>query len=305
MAVTDWDVLGFGTAAVDELLAVGSFPVPDRKSTLLSVERQGGGQTATALVAAARQGVRTAFCCQLGMDELSLFSLAELEKEGVDCSPCIRLSHGRPYHSFIIVDRSKNTRTILHQIGNIIPPLDAITPELLGRTRLLILDDNMQQAAVHVARLAQVAGVPVVADLDLDGLPVTADLLPLVDHLIVGSAFARHVSGEEQEPKMAAALGSRERACCVVTAGSRGCWYTCHGSPVHHVPAFSVNVLDTTGCGDVFHGAYAAALARGESVPHAIVLASATAALKAKQPGGRQGIPGLAEVETFLKGSNG
>ena len=96
-------------------------------------------------------------------------------------------------------------------------------------------------------------------------------------------------------------LATPQSAAGVVTAGANGCWYSEHGGEVHHVPAYQVNVVDTTGCGDVFHGSYAAALARGESASRAVHVASASAAIKATLPGGRQGIPGLAAVEAFLK----
>jgi sugar/nucleoside kinase (ribokinase family) len=69
---------------------------------------------------------------------------------------------------------------------------------------------------------------------------------------------------------------------------------------VAHQPAFPVAVVDTTGCGDVFHGAYAAGLVRGLGVMERVRLAAAAAALKATRPGGQAGAPTLAEVEQFL-----
>jgi len=85
-----------------------------------------------------------------------------------------------------------------------------------------------------------------------------------------------------------------------VTAGERGCWYAERDGPVHHVPALVVPVVDTTGCGDVFHGAYAAAIARGEPAARAIAIANVAAGLKATQPGGRAGIPNWETVEQVL-----
>ncbi len=100
------------------------------------------------------------------------------------------------------------------------------------------------------------------------------------------------VTGEE----MSEALG----ACCVVTAGDQGCWYSEWGAEIRHQPAFPVDVVDTTGCGDVFHGVYAACLAAGLSVSEAVRTASAAAALKATHPGGRSGIPTLDEIRRFV-----
>lgn len=296
-----WDILGIGTAAVDDLLYVEQFPVPDSKITIKDSMRQGGGQTATALTAAARHGARTAFCCRLGQDDLSDYTIRELEKEGVNCSFCIRDTEGSPYHSIIIVDLSTTTRTILHSGGNVALPEDLITPDMIKRANILFLDDNSRRAGIKAAQIARSMGIPIVADVEVDPPPEAEELIPLVDHLIINSELGYILSGENQCGMMAAALSAQGRTCCVVTAGSLGCWFSQRGEPAQHVPAFQVNVVDTTGCGDVFHGAYAAALSRGNAIRQAVVVASASAALKAAKPGGRLGIPTLLEVEKFIQ----
>ena len=108
------------------------------------------------------------------------------------------------------------------------------------------------------------------------------------------------LSAKEHEGDMATSL-AHGRACAVITAGEKGCWYSQNGSPAVRVAGFPVKAIDTTGCGDVFHGAYAAAIARGESIADAVLLANASAALKATRPGGRLGIPNLATVRKFVK----
>lgn len=295
-----WDILGIGTAAVDDLLLVARFPLPDSKVDVLESHRQGGGQTATAIVAAARQGARTAFGCRLGNDELSLFTLAELEREGVDCSPCQQDPEGNPYHSIIIVAVQEGTRTILHSGANLALPPHVITRDLVSQARLLFVDDNCGEAGIKAARLARSLGIPVVADVEPNP-PADAELLlPLIDHLVLGREMGAILSANEHEGDMAASL-AHGRACAVITAGEKGCWYSQNGSPAVRVAGFPVKAIDTTGCGDVFHGAYAAAIARGESIADAVLLANASAALKATRPGGRLGIPNLATVREFVK----
>jgi sulfofructose kinase len=122
-----------------------------------------------------------------------------------------------------------------------------------------------------------------------------------VDHLVIGIDFAKQVTGENNPEEMVRALSNTDRACCLVTAGERGCWYSERGREVHHFPAFSVQAVDTTGCGDVFHGAYAACIAQGESVNRAIQIATAAAGIKATRSGGRSGIPDRATIDRFLK----
>ncbi len=296
-----WDVLGIGTAAVDDLLFVDHFPLPNSKIGIEKWSRQGGGQTATGVTAAARQGARAAFCCRLGFDDLSTYTIAALEKEGVDCSPCIRDEAGSPYHSIIIVDLSTHTRTILHDVGNICPPAEGITSELIQRAKVLLLDDNSLQAGIKAAGFAKSLKIPVVADVEIDPPPEARDLLPLVDHLIINAEFGEVLCGSKSCAEMASVLSTAPHASCVITDGERGCWFSEHGSPARHIPGYKVNVVDTTGCGDVFHGAFAAAISRGEDVHQAAVIANASAAIKATQPGGRMGIPTLPEVQAFLR----
>lgn len=296
-----WDVLGIGTAAVDDLLYLDRFPHPDSKIPVREAHRQGGGLTATALVAAVRLGAKAAYCGLLGNDEQSVFTERELEREGVDCSPCVRSEGGRPFHSVILVEQEGHTRTILYQPGTIEPPLEAITPELVAGCRVLFIDHNAPNAGLRAARLAHETGVPVVADIEVAEFAGLDEFLALADHLIVGQSLAARLCGQMEPWEQTAVLARTRRTCTVVTAGERGCWYSLQGGPVVHQPAFHVQVVDTTGCGDVFHGAYAAALAQGESLPGAIRLASAAAAIKATRPGGRAGIPDRAAVERFIR----
>jgi len=297
-----WDILGVGTAAVDDLLTVARFPQPDEKAPVQASQRQGGGQTATALVAAARHGASTALCTSLGEDELSHYTIAHLEQEGVDCSTVIRCPGSRPIYATVIVDASTGSRTILYDSSGI-RDLDPgeIDPAWVAASRVLFIDHNTPRAALEAARMARQRGIPIVADLEAPEMPGLADLLPLVDHLIVGIRFARQVTGQARVEDTLQALAGPHRLACVVTWGSRGCWYSEAGAPVAHLPAIPVQVVDTTGCGDVFHGVYAAAIARGESVERAVRLANAAAGLKATHPGGRAGIPSLEKVKRLLR----
>ena len=296
-----WDLLGLGAIAVDDLIAVASFPQPDTKAPVLSEQRQGGGLTATALVAASRLGARTAFLGVLGDDELSQFSLRELQREGVDCGPVIRRAGARPFHSTIIVEAGTGRRTILHSSAGVTyPEPGQVTRDLVASCKMLFLDHTCGAVAAHALELARQLGVPVIADVESATGAASGALLQHADHLIVGLDIARQATGWEDPAQAVAALARPDRDCCAVTAGAAGCWYSAHGGPVRHFPAFQVQAVDTTGCGDVFHGAYAASIAGGESIDRAIQVATAAAALKATRAGGRTGIPDRAAVERFL-----
>jgi sulfofructose kinase len=296
------DILGMGVVAVDDLVYTDHFPVPDSKMVARAMQRQGGGLTATAMVAAARLGARAAYIARLGNDDLSRSAIAELEAEGVDCSGLLFHEDARPYHSVIIVDVSTGSRTIIYTANGVMPIRpDEITEASIAGCRLLFFDHHVVPAARRALEIAHARGIPVVADVENEREPGVRELLPQIDHLIVGIELAARLSGEAEPVRMVQALAGGH-ACLAVTAGDRGCWYGVRGEPgaVHHLPAFRVPVADTTGCGDVFHGAYAAALTWGEKPRGAIRIATGAAGLKATRPGGRSGIPDRARLKRFL-----
>lgn len=296
-----WDVLGLGIVAVDDLYTVAHFPEPDTKRPMLAERRQGGGLTGTALVAAARLGARAAYCGVMGFDELAVFTLRELEREGVDCSPVIRRAGARPIHAVVVVEQATGRRTILYTHEGFVTPAPAeIGEELVANCRVLLMDGYAGEGGVAAAQIARRLGIPFVADIERMEEPTSRTLFDLADHLIVGAETAAQATGARDPAAAAAILARSGRACCAVTAGAQGCWYAVAGGEVRHCPALHVAVVDTTGCGDVFHGAYAASLARGESIERAIRVATIAAGLKATQPGGRAGIPDPATVEAYL-----
>jgi ribokinase len=297
-----WDILGIGAVAVDDLIYVDHYPPADSKIRAQARQRYGGGLAGTALVTAARLGVFPAYCGILGDNELSHYTRQELEREGVDCSQIQVQAEAEPFHSTIIVAQSTVQRTVFSWAKGVIAvrPQD-MTDELIAQCRVLFVDHTVVEAALRAVEIARRHNIPVVADIEAERHPRVYDLIPQIDHLILGVDFARKITGEEKPEDMARVLSSVGRACSVVTAGDQGCWYAERDGTVNHFPAFQVQPVDTTGCGDVFHGAYAACLAKGLSVENIIKIASASAAIKATQPGGRRGIPDWPAVQRFLQ----
>jgi sugar/nucleoside kinase (ribokinase family) len=299
-----WDVLGLGAIAVDDLVYVDGYPEPDTKSQIMDRRREGGGLVGTALVTVTRLGGSAACLGVLGDDELSRYTIAEFERDGVDCSRIVRRDRARPIHSVIIVDRLTGQRTLLYDVDGVIDPECAdVTSSDVGACRVLLVDSTMPVVARHAIELAHRSGVPVVADLEDADAAGVLELIPEIDHLIVGLSFGAKVTGERLPAEIVRALWRPGHAACVVTAGAEGCWYVARGSHqrvVHH-RAPSVVAVDTNGCGDVFHGAYAASLARGCDVADAIAVATIAASIKATAPGGRGGIPDRDTVERHLQ----
>jgi sulfofructose kinase len=293
-----WDILGVGSATVDDLLFVPAFPQPDTKNRLSRVERHGGGLVATALVAAARLGTRAAFAGMLGYDDVSGWIEADLAREGVDVTPVVQRESSRPIHAFIIVEQGTGRRTILYTMSGQ-TGADAELPdaETITQARVLFIDDVGSDHSLRAGQIAREAGMPVVADFEWTE---NEALIALPDHLIVSERFAARVTGASDPVEAARRLWHSDRVAVVITCGEAGCWYLSEQSQPIHQPSIPVEVVDTTGCGDVFHGAYAATLTWGLPLPERVRFATAAAALKATKAGGRQGIPTRSQVEALL-----
>jgi sulfofructose kinase len=299
-----FDVLGLGAVAIDDLLFVASYPPADSKARVLGRARHCGGLTGTALVAAARLGSRCAYAGVLGEDGLSELAVDNFVRAGIDVSALRRRSGVGPILSTVLIGREDATRTVLSDRNGFDgPDPDWPPPAFIRAARVLFVDHLGIPGMIRAARIARAAGNAVVADFERSPPPDFPALLDLVDHLIVGRSFAAQLTGESDPVAAARALWHAGRSAVVVTGGALGCWAIDgpEGTPLHEQPAFPVAVVDTTGCGDVFHGAYASALARGESLADRLRLAGAAAALKATRPGGQAGIPDRAAVSAFLR----
>jgi ribokinase len=296
------DILGLGAVAVDDLLFLREFPRPDSKVAILRRERHTGGNSGTALVAARRMGRACAYAGTLGEDELSRFIIDGFAAEGVGVGHLVRRAGARPFHSTILVDTATTTRTILYDADGVIGA-DPSGPaaEVIRSARVLIVDHVGLEGMVRAARIARAAGIPVVADLEREDGQLFPELLALVDHLILPLEFASRISGARDGPSIVRALWAKDRAAVVVTGSAEGSWYLSAEEPgvVFHQPAFRVEAVDTNGCGDVFHGVYAAGLSEGMPASERIRFAAAVAALKATRAGGQRGIPQRAEADRF------
>ena len=296
------DILGLGVVAVDDLLFLEQFPRPDSKMPIIRHERCAGGLTGTALVAARRMGRTCDYAGTLGDDELSRFITDAFASEGVSVRHLVRRAGTRPFHSTILVDTAEMTRTILFD-GQDAVSADPDLPEaaVIRSARVLLVDHSGISGMIRAARVARAAGIPVVADLERDRGAPLAELLALADHLILPYDFAQMLTRAADGPAIARALWRTDRSAVVITRGTGGSWYLTAEDPltVYHQPAFRVREVDTNGCGDVFHGVYAAGLSEGMNAEKRVRFAAAVAAQKATQPGGQRGIPRRADADRF------
>ena len=285
------DVLGIGTVAADDLLHVAAYPPADGKMPVARHERHRGGQVATALAAVARLGGAAAYAGTLGTDDLSQWLIASLTQCGIRTDAIVTEPDARPIHSVIIVDDTRHTRTIFFDRNAVRPlPLAAVTLELLRGVGALLLDQLGMAEAIRAATLARSLGVPVVGDYEWPDRPRLDELLAATDHLLLPRDVARTLTGASEAAACVQELHRRSpRACTGVTCGAEGCFYLTTddaSETVRHQPAFRVATVSTTGCGDVFHGAYALAVARHQMPAAALRFAAAAAAVYAARPNG-------------------
>ncbi len=295
------DVLGLGAVTVDFVGTVPAWPGRGVKTPLDRLTICDGGLVGTALVAVSRLGGQAAFAGKLGRSELSRRALDALRRESVDTSFVLETQDAEPIVAFIFTERTGGQRNIFWIRENVQYPMPWEFPEpgWLERTRVLMIDFESGLAGIEAARIARQHRVPVVIDVERDE-PHVAAAMRVSSHIIVSEDFAGGYTGCSNVTEMLAALRSDPEQVVIITRGEKGCVGSTQAGDFA-LPAFYVDVVDTTGCGDTFHGAFALALARGQAVVPAARFASGAAALCATQVGGRAGIPTAAQLEQFLR----
>lgn len=300
-----YDILGLGCVAVDTFLYVSKYPRENEKSPIQSQARSCGGTTANALVAAAKLGGRGGWAGSLGNDEKSRYVKAALAEAGVDTTWIREAENARPISATIVVNSRRSSRTILFDLTGA-APLDESWPpeEAIRESKILLIDQFGIEGMLRAARIARENGISIVADFEDPSHLGFDDLLPLVDHLILPEPVALEATGSDSPTAAVNRLWNEQREAVIVTCSEKGCWYRgremAEGITLHH-PAFWVEAVDSTGCGDVFRGAYALGLLEGNSLEERLRFAAAAAALKATKTGGQASFPSREEVDQFLK----
>src|SRR5712692_9752852 len=295
-----FDVVGVGLNATDTLLIVPHFPAYAGKVPFQEEVLSPGGQVASAMVTCARLGLRTKYIGTLGDDERGRIQMESLRAENTNLDH-VQLRPGCNNQSaYIIIDRTTGERTVLWRRPEClrISPSD-IAPEQITCARLLHIDGHDTAAVEHAARIASQAGIPVTVDVDTiyHGFD---RVLPHVDYLIASSEFPVQWTNES-DPFRALEMIQREYKMRVaaMTLGAHGSLALEDGKFVY-APAFVVNCADTTGAGDVFHGAFCYAVLQRMPMREALDFSNAMAALNCMALGARGGIRGLDEARALM-----
>ncbi|HLF95791.1 MAG TPA: PfkB family carbohydrate kinase [Methylococcaceae bacterium] len=298
-AVIRPDVLCVGHASYDLVFQVSRHPLPDEKMFAEGFIRCGGGPAANAAVTVARLGLKAAFSGYLGRDLFGEEHVAELNAAGILTDWLVRGDAPTPL-SAVFVKPDGARALVTHKAQTDYLESGAVDFSAC-RPQVVLFDGHEPLLSEPLAERARAEGVPTV--LDAGSLHQgTEMLMKRVDHLVASEKFARQVSGAT-DPRQALEKLAEFAPTVVVTLGERGLvWKTADGTR-GSLPAVPVNAIDTTGAGDSFHGAYAAALAEGQDWSATLRFASAVAALCCTRIGARLGIPGRREVEELLSGT--
>ena len=301
-------VVGLGQCSLDLIVFADGFPREDTKPEVKGLLTQGGGPVATALVALSRLKVKTSFMGVVAGDAAGREIKQGLRSEGVSIAGLKTRKGGTSQLAFIIVNKKtgplsgsgSGSRTVLWKRPTVkeLSTTEVEAARIKG-SKMLLLDGLMHDSSVRAAKGARSLGVPVLLDcgrLRKD----TKELIRLSDYIVGSEELARDLLAEPGEAlKKLRRLNPKARA-VTITLGKRGS-LTSASTDTFRTPAFKVRAIDSTGAGDVFHAGFCFGLINGWDLRRTAAFASAFAALKCLKPGGRRGIPTLAQTLKFMK----
>lgn len=294
-------IVGIGACVFDTLYNIPTYPKEDTKMRATASKSAGGGPAATGLVAAQKLGEHTAYIGVLSSDSGGIFLKGDFEKYGVDTS-LIEIKDGyRSFASVLWLTADTAARTCVFDKGNL-PALvlNDAQKEAIKKAEILMVDGNEMDAAVEAAKLARENGTKVLYD--CGGLYEGVErLLAHTDIMIPSEEFSMGHTGADTAEEAAKILFEKySPRVVVITQGKKG-GIIYDGKEIKSYPAFTVNAVDTNGSGDVFHGAFAAAVCKGFDYEKCCLFSSAVSAIKCTGIGARESVPSFEETKKFMK----
>ncbi len=298
-----YDVIGLGVSTLDFLNVVDHFPDKEEVQKSISSTTQGGGPVATAIVTLARLGAKTAMIDSVGNDLFGEQTVSEFKKEKVD-TRFIKINHAFTSSSAIVVVRKNDgARTIIYSPGNS-PDVSTqeISHELISQAEFIHINGRHFDACLKACEIAKIFGVKV----SFDGgshrfSEELRKIIPLTDICVVAKEFASSYTGEKEIASAAKQLLNSGPEIVIITDGLNGSFLFTKEIDGYHQKAYTLkNTVDTTGCGDSYHGAFLFGLIKGYNVYESMKIASAVSAINSTQLGGRTALPDFETVKKFL-----
>jgi sulfofructose kinase len=295
------DVVGAGINATDTLIRLPRFPTLDSKVEFISSAILPGGQVASAMVACQKWGLSARYIGKVGDDFAGELQRKEFEKAGVEAHLAV-VPGAQSQMAFILVDEPSGERTVLwnRQEAMALKPAD-IQREWIANARALLVDGHDTEAAANAAAWAREAKIPVTADLD-NLYPGVEVLLENVDFAVTSKEFPARLTGEKDLLKALPAIQKRFRNRLTAATLGRDGVLAWDGERFSYCPSYIVDAVDTTGAGDIFHGAFVYAQLAGWHLDEQLSFSCAAAALNCKGLGARGGIATLAAIQELMRG---
>jgi sugar/nucleoside kinase (ribokinase family) len=295
-----FDVIGVGANSVDYVYRLPQFPKPDSTAAKLRIAYHTvscGGQTATTLCTCAAMGLTTRYVGATGSDDNGQLIRDALVDRGVDIAQSVESDGGNAF-AVILLDQRQGERVVLWErpAGLDLAPGD-IDRDVVCDARLLHVDDVDIDTSIRAASMARAAAIPVTSDIERVG-ERTEELVAAVTIPIFAEHVLESLTGERDFERALRTLRQRHAGMLCVTLGARGAMLL-DGDHLYQQPAFPMPVTDTTGAGDVFRGAFIAALLRGDAPADILRFANAAAAICCTRLGAIAGIPTLAETQAL------
>jgi len=296
-----------GIVTLDHIFRVDSLPTVEGKYSATGHLEVGGGVAANAAMTVAKLGGTAAFIGCVGDDAAGDHVLREFAAVGVATDAMQRVANQSTPISFVLVDSDGHRELVNYVAPHFFEQANPVFAQHIEGATAVLVDCRWPIGALQALKAARSHGIPAVVDVDrpVDADPTTETgrILDAATHLVYSRAALLGTTGERDIPLALAAATQRSAAWIGVTDGEDGVWWLEDGE-VQHFPAFEVRAVDTLGAGDVFHGAFALALAEGRTERAAVRFAAAAAAAKCTRVGGRTGIPDRATVDAFLVEEN-
>lgn len=296
-----FDVVGVGLNATDTLILLPRFPSYGGKAPFEREVLSPGGQVASAMVTCARLGMRSKYIGTLGDDDRGVVQIESLRSSGVNLDD-IEIRPNCPNQSaYILVDQTTGERTVLwHRDDCLRIDPASLTPEKITCARLLHIDGHDTPAVARAAEIARRHEIPVTVDVDTI-YPGFDRVLPNIDYLIASSEFPSRWT-HEPDPFRALAMIQNEYGMRVaaMTLGAHGALARSDGRFIYSA-GYVVDSIDTTGAGDVFHGAFCYSVIESMPLAEALAFSNAMAALNCTALGARGHIATVQEARDLIE----
>ena len=293
------DVFGFGHCCVDYLSVLDPYPSKGKKGDVVESLVVGGGPVPTALATLSQFGATTRFCGKVGSGHEGDLIISGLHERGVDTSWMITDPDGVTARAFIWIDPKDGSRTIALDVSRYqwMTP-DQLDDRLPKCCKVFLTDGRATDATLKGLKIARQAGVTTVLDAG-STRPRLNEMLPLIDYAVVSQDLADGFAPGASPEQLSHRLIEAGTGTAVVTMGEKGTiWFD--GTNGGRIPSSPISqIVDTTGAGDIFHGAFIYGLLRDWNLDRSIRFAGVAAALSCRKLSGLMSIPTLEEVEAL------